>query len=129
MNGMNCPICGHSIKLRAISPPNNAIKAYPAVRPCPSCRAPLVFDAPQWVIWTSVLLILAMVLGGVVFLDSLGVLPVGPGRRRWSAMPWEVYVLTAAVSAVGLGFGVWGLRTYMKITSATREDEQRYAGR
>jgi hypothetical protein len=124
---MDCPACGQNIKLRAISPRNNAIRVYPAVRPCPSCHTPLVFNIPQWVIWGPVLLGMVVLGAGLLVLDSMNLLP--EGRTRLFGAPWEFVALVAAVTAIIVASVVWASRSQMKITPATHDDIQRLAGR
>jgi hypothetical protein len=65
-----CPSCGDDIKLRRVSPPSDPIQKYPAVRPCPSCRAALRLDLPGWVMPSLTGFMLALCVIPVFLVDS-----------------------------------------------------------
>jgi len=66
-----CPQCGEDIKLRKVSPPDNPIRKYPAVRPCPSCGIHLRFDLPGWVVPSLVALTVALVAIAIYLVNAV----------------------------------------------------------
>jgi endogenous inhibitor of DNA gyrase (YacG/DUF329 family) len=70
---MSCPACGYNVKLGEISPRSNPIHKYPAVRGCPSCKTPLLFALPQWVVPLMIFLGFAGVFVVVYAMNHFGV--------------------------------------------------------
>lgn len=123
---LTCPVCGHQLKLREISPRSNQIKKYPAVRPCPSCRAALRLGMPRWVIPTII------AAGAVAFLATLAALwafgvDLSAYRVKRRIPPEAVAGILVGV-AVMIPLAVWLPRSRMSVAAATAEDVARYSG-
>ena len=112
-----CPQCGEDIKLRRVSPPDNPIRKYPAVRPCPSCGIPLRFDLPGWVVPSLVGLVLALVVLAVNLVDATEYAPLlqtgDRGSRRFVGL-----LLAIPIAAIFFPVMVTLFRYLMRIEKA-----------
>jgi hypothetical protein len=115
-----CPQCGEDIKLRKVSPPDNPIRKYPAVRPCPSCGLPLRFDLPGWVVPSLVALTIALVVFAIYLVnatDAPWLQPLLQSRDRGSRRLGGV-LLGVPVGAIVLPVMVALFRLLMRIEKA-----------
>src|SRR5687767_12088386 len=113
-----CPRCNADIKLRRISPPSDPINKYPAVRPCPSCGAPLLFDLPIWVIPAVVLLCLEDAVFGIYLMNLWGYGHLLGDDGRAGRRSWGTVILTIPLVATILPIMIWVFRMNMRITEA-----------
>jgi len=112
-----CPQCGEDIKLRRVSPTDNPIRKYPAVRPCPSCGIPLSFDLPGWVVPSLVGLFLALSVLAINLVEATEYAPLlqarEPGAKRFVNL-----LLTIPIFAIWFPVLVTLFRRLMRIEIA-----------